>query len=294
MDSPDLNELFSYFDQKISNATSKLAMLNVYYQKDRNECIEMNVNIGSIQYLLHSIDQCLIEAENEFEIQTKRCDNLLQLLEDHIDHIEANLPMANLTEKQTDNQKSITRNITYTNMDTKKIRKTNVTTKTSKSNQNREPPKEIESKSKPSSATTSTTINSSSSNSPFPLMEHLNQSEYNSIPKYMLSRLTLSTLNESIDAFNHSIYAKYQFIKKFDIQSTKESDYKRYQQYKSQENADTKGIYFVTINDIKELTEMKNDSTLRKVLICLRHCKRIKEIRGGNGQSQKLIRYGLI
>ena len=139
-------------------------------------------------------------------------------------------------------------------MDTKKIRKTNVTTKTSKSNQNREPPKEIESKSKPSSATTSTTINSSSSssNSPFPLMEHLNQSEYNSIPKYMLSRLTLSTLNESIDAFNHSIYAKYQFIKKFDIQSTKESDYKRYQQYKSQENADTKGrfTYFFFVNFI--------------------------------------------
>ncbi|OTF75233.1 hypothetical protein BLA29_004691 [Euroglyphus maynei] len=296
MDSPDLISLFEYFDQKISNACTKLALLDVYSRNDRNECIEMNVNIGTIQVLLREIDQCLYEAENEFQIQSKRCVNLLQLLSDHVDHIETNL-----NEIQMENNKLITRNVTYTNMDTKKIRKND-----KKSNIAMNDKKNGHLMRKPMSSSKSTTTAStvksnnredemktkSSTNLPFPMMEHLNDSEFNSIPKYMLSRLTLSTLNESIDAFNHSIMCKYMFIRKFDIQSTKETDYKRYQQYKAQENVDTKGIYFVTINDIKELTTMKNDSTLRKVLICLRHCKRIKEIRGG--QQPKLIRYGLI
>lgn len=317
MDSPDLISLFEYFDQKISNACTKLALLDVYSRNDRNECIEMNVNIGTIQVLLREIDQCLYEAENEFQIQSKRCVNLLQLLSDHVDHIETNLNgrflflfefsittlnfYFSLKEIQMENNKLITRNVTYTNMDTKKIRKND-----KKSNIAMNDKKNGHLMRKPISSSKSTTTAStvksnnredemktkSSTNLPFPMMEHLNDSEFNSIPKYMLSRLTLSTLNESIDAFNHSIMCKYMFIRKFDIQSTKETDYKRYQQYKAQENVDTKGIYFVTINDIKELTTMKNDSTLRKVLICLRHCKRIKEIRGG--QQPKLIRYGLI
>ncbi|KAH7642488.1 uncharacterized protein LOC124492593 [Dermatophagoides farinae] len=282
MDSPDLNGLFEYFDKLISNSSTKLALLDFYYQNDKNECIEMNANIGRLQFLLHTIDQCLDEAENEFEIQSKRCVDILQLLEDHVSHIEANLPALKTEEKRVDN-KSISRNVTYTNMDTKKIKKNN------KSNiMMTNDKKNGHLATKPSSKATTKSSNSS----PFPMMEHLTQAEYNSIPKYMLSRLTLSTLNESVDAFNHSIMCKYMFIRKFDLHSTKETEYKRYQEYKSHENADTKGIYFVTINDIKELSSMKNDSTLRKVLICLRHCKRIKEIRGG--QPPKLIRYGLI
>lgn len=92
MDSPDLNGLFEYFDKLISNSSTKLALLDFYYQNDKNECIEMNANIGRLQFLSHTIDQCLDEAENEFEIQSKRCVDILQLLEDHVSHIEANLP----------------------------------------------------------------------------------------------------------------------------------------------------------------------------------------------------------
>lgn len=51
------------------------------------------------------------------------------------------------------------------------------------------------------------------------------------------------------------------------------------------------GQYFVTVADIKELSNFKNDSALRKALVCLRHCKRIREIRGN---PPKLIRYALI
>lgn len=251
MDSPDLNGLFEYFDKLISNSSTKLALLDFYYQNDKNECIEMNANIGRLQFLLHTIDQCLDEAENEFEIQSKRCVDILQLLEDHVSHIEANLPalkskfffkfsfktlsvkflLFSAEEKRVDN-KSISRNVTYTNMDTKKIKKNN------KSNiMMTNDKKNGHLATKPSSKATTKSSNSS----PFPMMEHLTQAEYNSIPKYMLSRLTLSTLNESVDAFNHSIMCKYMFIRKFDLHSTKETEYKRYQEYKSHENADTKG-----------------------------------------------------
>lgn len=60
----------------------------------------------------------------------------------------------------------------------------------------------------------------------------------------MLSRLTIKNLNEFVEAFNSAINSKYTFMKKFDVTSTKEADYKRFQNYKTQENAETKGFYF--------------------------------------------------
>ncbi len=51
------------------------------------------------------------------------------------------------------------------------------------------------------------------------------------------------------------------------------------------------GEFFCTINDLKELSDLKVDNTIRKILTSLRHCKRIKEIRGN---PPKLIRYAVI
>lgn len=58
----------------------------------------------------------------------------------------------------------------------------------------------------------------------------------------MIGRFTLINLNEYVDAFNLAINSKYSFIKKFDVQSSKEADYRRFQHYKMEENADTKGL----------------------------------------------------
>ena len=57
----------------------------------------------------------------------------------------------------------------------------------------------------------------------------------------MLGRLSLNTINESIDAFNITIFKKYNFIKAYRSSSGKDDDLKRYQSYKSNETIDTKG-----------------------------------------------------
>lgn len=51
------------------------------------------------------------------------------------------------------------------------------------------------------------------------------------------------------------------------------------------------GVYFCTANDIKELSSMKSETQIRKMIPCLVHCKRIKENRGN---PVKMIRYCLI
>lgn len=129
---------------------------------------------------------------------------------------------------------------------------------------------------------------------------------------YMRGRLKLEELNDFVSAFNLTIQEKYKLISSYSLHSSNEEIYKRYQTYKSQENADTKGVYlsiliiyisfitfviiltgvhFCTANDIKELSSMKSETTIRKMIPCLVHCKRIKENRGN---PLKMIRYCLI
>lgn len=58
----------------------------------------------------------------------------------------------------------------------------------------------------------------------------------------MLGRLTLSLLNETVEAFNSTLKEKYLFLKKCEHSSTtNDSEYKRLQNYKAQEIPETKG-----------------------------------------------------
>lgn len=58
----------------------------------------------------------------------------------------------------------------------------------------------------------------------------------------MLGRLTLSLLNETVEAFSNTLKEKYSFLKKYEHASTtNDVDYKRLQVYKAQETPETKG-----------------------------------------------------
>lgn len=127
----------------------------------------------------------------------------------------------------------------------------------------------------------------------------------------MRGRLRLEELNDFVSAFNLTIQEKYKLMSSYSLHSSNEEVYKRYQTYKSHENPDTKSmylnilmlfyltfvnifltdVYFCTVNDIKELSSMKSETMIRKMIPCLRHCKRIKEI---HGNPPKMIRYCLI
>ena len=49
------------------------------------------------------------------------------------------------------------------------------------------------------------------------------------------------------------------------------------------------GLHYVVEGDIKEFTNLKMDSVGRSLLTILRHCQRLKEVRGGG-----LTRYAIV
>lgn len=121
-----------------------------------------------------------------------------------------------------------------------------------------------------------------------PVVEYITVDEFNDIPKYMKGRLTYEFLNKSVNDFNKTIASKYQLMSTHSSKYS-EADLKRYQMYKSQENPESVGEFFCTTQDLKLYSDLKVDNTTKIVLTCLRHCKRIKEIRG----PVKLIRYAI-
>ncbi|XP_067667220.1 spindle and kinetochore-associated protein 1-like [Haliotis asinina] len=113
-----------------------------------------------------------------------------------------------------------------------------------------------------------------------PPIEYLTVDEFDTVPKYMKGRLTYNQLNSVIDDLNKTFQAKYKILK---MKRTKLSDVnrKRYETFKLQESKDCKDTFFVVEGDMKEFAKMKMDAISRSMLTVLRHCGRIREIRGG-------------
>ena len=121
----------------------------------------------------------------------------------------------------------------------------------------------------------------------YPQINYISLNEFNYIPKYMKGRLSFETCNKLVDEFNKAIELKYKFMM---IPNSKYSNEEllKYTIYKNQEDDETKGLFFVTPKDLHEYSDLKISANNTKIFIqCVRHCKRIKEIRG----MDRLIRY---
>ncbi|KAI0235727.1 Spindle and kinetochore-associated protein 1 [Lamellibrachia satsuma] len=103
----------------------------------------------------------------------------------------------------------------------------------------------------------------------------------------MKGRILYDSLNSTIDELNQVFSSKYKILS---TPKSGQSDNTRnkIQTYKEQETKDTKGLFFVVESDLKTFGRLKMDNTGRTHLTILRHCGRIREIRG-NG----LTRYTL-
>ncbi|XP_054167205.1 spindle and kinetochore-associated protein 1-like [Oppia nitens] len=123
-----------------------------------------------------------------------------------------------------------------------------------------------------------------------PNISFITTEEFESIPQYILGRLSYEVMNRTVADFNRTIAAKYKIIANYSTKYSDE-DMRRYSHFKEQENSETDGEFFCTINDLKDFSDLKVELTIRKTLTCLRHCKRIKEIRGN---PSKLIRYAIV
>ncbi|XP_049430472.1 spindle and kinetochore-associated protein 1 [Epinephelus fuscoguttatus] len=119
-------------------------------------------------------------------------------------------------------------------------------------------------------------------------MEFITVSEFENIPQYMRGRVSYQQLNAVVQSINTAVTAKYKILHQ-SVKTLNNHARKLHQRFKEQETSDTKGQYFVVEDDIREFTQMKVDKRFQGILNMLRHCQRLRELRGGG-----ITRYMLI
>uniref|UniRef100_A0A3B4A6M9 SKA complex subunit 1 n=1 Tax=Periophthalmus magnuspinnatus TaxID=409849 RepID=A0A3B4A6M9_9GOBI len=111
-------------------------------------------------------------------------------------------------------------------------------------------------------------------------MEIITIPEYESIPQYMKGRVTYDQLNAAVLCINASVSSKYKILHQ-PTKTLNNHSRKLHQRFKEQETKDTKGQFFIVEADIREFSETKVDKKFQGILNMLRHCQRLKELRGG-------------
>ncbi|XP_065814393.1 spindle and kinetochore-associated protein 1 [Labrus bergylta] len=119
-------------------------------------------------------------------------------------------------------------------------------------------------------------------------MDFITVSEFDSIPQYMRGRVSYEQLNAAVQSINTSVTAKYKILHQ-SVKSLNNHSRKLQQRFKEQESKDTRGHFFVVEDDFREFTQVKMDKRFQGILSMLRHCQRLKELRGGG-----LTRYLLL
>lgn len=114
-----------------------------------------------------------------------------------------------------------------------------------------------------------------------PKIQYLTLDEFSEVPKYIKNRLSYDQVNMTVDELHKVMVAKYKLLAT-PRSSLGEPAMKKYKAFKSQENDETAGHYFIVDEDIRSFGGgLKLDSACRSVLTILRHCGRLKESRGG-------------
>ncbi|OWF34876.1 spindle and kinetochore-associated protein 1-like [Mizuhopecten yessoensis] len=113
-----------------------------------------------------------------------------------------------------------------------------------------------------------------------PTLEYITVEDFENVPKYIKGRMNYNQINTMMDEINKAYKEKYKILS---MKRTTLNDVnrKRFEKFKLQESKETTGEHFIVDDDIKEFSHMKMDSVYRSVLTLLRHCGRLKEIRGG-------------
>ncbi|XP_022597505.1 spindle and kinetochore-associated protein 1 [Seriola dumerili] len=119
-------------------------------------------------------------------------------------------------------------------------------------------------------------------------VEFITMPEFDGIPQYMKGRVSYDQLNAAVQSINTAVTAKYKILHQ-SLKTLHNHARKLHQRFKEQETKHTKGQYFVVEDDIREFTQMKVDKRFQGILNMLRHCHRLKELRGGG-----LTRYVLL
>ncbi|KAM9807627.1 SKA complex subunit 1 [Neosynchiropus ocellatus] len=112
--------------------------------------------------------------------------------------------------------------------------------------------------------------------------------EFEGIPQYMKGRITYDQLNAAVQTINAAVVAKYKIVQQ-PVRSLNNHSKKLHQRFKELETGDTKGQFFVVEEDIRDFTQVKVDKRFQLLLNMLRHCHRLKELRGGGCTRYMLL-----
>lgn len=111
-------------------------------------------------------------------------------------------------------------------------------------------------------------------------VEYVTMDQYDAIPKYMKGRATYETINAAVDELNAAIIEKYTFLSRKMAELPNPSAKRKHQALRAQETKDTKGLSFVTSEELKNCAHLKSETNRRNLLTILRHFGKIREIRG--------------
>lgn len=119
-------------------------------------------------------------------------------------------------------------------------------------------------------------------------MEFITMPEFESIPQYMKGRVSYEQLNAVVQSFNTAVTAKYKILHQSGKTLNNHSR-KLQQRFKDQQTKETRGQFFIVEEDIREFTQTKVDKRFQGILNMLRHCQRIRELRGGGVTRYMLL-----
>ncbi|NXS10595.1 SKA1 protein, partial [Neodrepanis coruscans] len=109
--------------------------------------------------------------------------------------------------------------------------------------------------------------------------------EFAGVPAYMKGRLTYGQVNAFVQEMNKAVLGKYKILHQ-PLKSMSSTVRNLYHRFIEEETKDTKGEFFIVEADFKEFTQLKLDKRFHSILSILRHCQRVREVRGS-----RLIRY---
>ncbi|NXR23206.1 SKA1 protein, partial [Cinclus mexicanus] len=109
--------------------------------------------------------------------------------------------------------------------------------------------------------------------------------EFERVPAYMKGRITYDQINAVVQQINKAVLGKYKILCQ-SLKCMSAPVRNLYHRFIEEETKDTKGVFFIVEADIKEFTELKVDKRFHSILNILRHCQRVRELRGSG-----LIRY---
>ncbi|XP_011636796.1 spindle and kinetochore-associated protein 1-like isoform X3 [Pogonomyrmex barbatus] len=115
-----------------------------------------------------------------------------------------------------------------------------------------------------------------------PTIPFITTEEFNKVPKYIIGRQTLDTINNLIGAINQTLIAKYTILSLGKVAAQKKGEINLYLHYKKQEfdiREENGYLYFFTAEDYYRQTKTKIDKTKLNLITALRHCKRLRECR---------------